>query len=447
MHCCRRKLFAAILLVATSLLDAPLALAQLQPAAAPVVIPDSPTGRALKAWLDAFNSGDPAQLATYYKKYEPEKSPENLIGLRKQTGGFDLLSIQKAEPHRIEFIVREKNSETTARGKLEVSASENPTVTNFALRAIPKGASLDNVTLDKATRGKVIDGAIAQLKENYVFPKVATQMEAAIRAHQKRGDYERVTDGDRFAEVLTTDLQAVSHDKHLRVTFSPVPLPMEEPGPNTAQRARFRKDLEMTNCGFERVEVLAQNVGYLKFNFFADPEVCGPTATAAMNFLGNVDALIFDLRENGGGEPSMIALISTYLFSEATHLNDLWERKSNTTEQYWTLPYVPGKRMADVPVFVLTSKRTFSGAEEFCYSLKNLKRATIVGETTGGGAHPVAPHRIDEHFGIGVPFARAINPISKTNWEGVGVEPDVKVAAADALSTAQKLASEKLSSK
>jgi retinol-binding protein 3 len=446
MHSRRRTLFAAILLIATSLLDAPGALAQLQPATA-VVIPDSPAGWALKAWLDAFNSGDPAQLATYYKKYEPEKSPENVLGFRRKTGGFDLLSIQKAETLRIEFMVREKNSRTIARGKLEVGAVEHPTVTNFVLRAVPDGATVDDVTLNKATRAKVIDGAIAQLNENYVFPKVATQMEAAIRAHQKRGDYDRVTDGDRFAEALTSDLQAVSHDGHLRVTFSPVALLVEEPGPNPAQRARFRKDMEMTNCGFERVEVLAQNVGYLKFNFFADPEVCGPTATAAMNFLGNVDALIIDLRENGGGEPSMVALISTYLFSEPTHLNDLWERKGNTTEQYWTLPYVPGKRMADVPVFVLTSKRTFSGGEEFCYNLKNLKRATIVGETTGGGAHPVAPHRIDEHFGIGVPFARAINPISKTNWEGVGVEPDIKVPAADALSTAQKLASEKLSSK
>jgi C-terminal processing protease CtpA/Prc len=139
----------------------------------------------------------------------------------------------------------------------------------------------------------------------------------------------------------------------------------------------------------------------------------------------------------------MVAFISSYLFSEPTHLNDLWERKDNSTHQYWTLPYVPGKRLDGKPAYVLTSVHTFSGAEEFTYNLKNLKRATIVGETTGGGAHPVAGHRIDDHFMIGVPFARAINPISKTNWEGIGVEPDVKVAAADALATAQKLVAEK----
>jgi retinol-binding protein 3 len=108
---------------------------------------------------------------------------------------------------------------------------------------------------------------------------------------------------------------------------------------------------------------------------------------------------------------------------------------------------VPGTRFADKPAFVLTSAETFSGAEEFCYDLKNLKRATLVGETTGGGAHLVGPHRIDDHFAVGVPFARAVNPISKKDWEGTGVEPDVKVKASDALATAQKLAEDKLGPK
>src|SRR5256714_1284103 len=187
-----------------------------------------------------------------------------------------------------------------------------------------------------------------------------------------------------------------------------------------------------------QVEILSSNVGYLKFNMFADPEVCGPTAVSAVNFLANVDAIIFDLRENGGGDPKMIAFISTYLFSEPTHLNDLWERKGDSTHQYWTLPYVPGKRLDAKPAYVLTSKQTFSGAEEFSYTLKNLKCATVIGETTGGGAHPVSGHRTDDHFMIGVPFARAVNPISKTNWEGTGVEPDIKVPANQALEVAKE---------
>ena len=140
----------------------------------------------------------------------------------------------------------------------------------------------------------------------------------------------------------------------------------------------------------------------------------------------------------------MVAFVSSYLFAGRTHLNDLWTRKGDVTEQFWTDPYVPGKRLDGKPVFVLTSKNTFSGGEEFTNNLKVLKRGTVVGETTGGGAHPVRPHRITENFAIGVPFARAINPVTHTNWEGTGVEPDVKVAAADALNTAKKLASEKI---
>jgi C-terminal processing protease CtpA/Prc len=229
--------------------------------------------------------------------------------------------------------------------------------------------------------------------------------------------------------------------------FSPEVLPKGEPKRTPDDEARMRTELERDNCAFEKVERLPSNIGYLKFNAFLDPAICVPTAMAAMNFLGNVDAIIFDLRANGGGDPKMIAFISTYLFGEPTHLNDLYNRKEDSTTQYWTMPYVPGKKLTGKPVFVLTSKRTFSGAEEFSYNLKNLKRATIIGETTGGGAHPVSGHRVDDHFMIGVPFAKAVNPISKTNWEGTGVEPDVKVPANEALDVAKKMAAEQVMKK
>ncbi len=163
-----------------------------------------------------------------------------------------------------------------------------------------------------------------------------------------------------------------------------------------------------------------------------------------MQFLAHVDAIIFDLRGNHGGYPEMVSLIASYLFDEPTHLNDLYNRKKNATTQYWTLPYVPGKRLS-VPAFVLTSHETFSGAEEFTYDLKELKRATIVGETTGGGAHPTDGIRVDEHFLMAMPVERPINPVSQTDWEGKGVTPDVPVKADDALATAEKLASEKIS--
>jgi hypothetical protein len=438
----------ALISALTGLLTAPLARAQPGTSpSTPVAIPDNPAGRVLKAWLTAFNTGDARTMDSYYKKYQPDRDTLSEMPLRNATGGFDLLGIQASEPLHIEFLLKEKNTETTVRGILNLASAEPGIVTGFVLRAIPKGASLADFKIDAAERAKAIEGAIANLNEYYVFPETAKKMEDAVREHQKHGDYDSMTDGLTFADRLTDDFRAVSRDKHLTVNFSPGKIPDTPPGPNPDGAAQYRKQMERLNCGFEKVEQLTGNVGYLKFNFFANPEVCGPTATAAMNFLGNVDALIIDLRENGGGDPRMVAFLCSYLFAQPTHLNDLWERKTNTTHQYWTLPYVPGRLLSDKPVYLLTAKRTFSGAEEFSYNLKSLKRATIIGETTGGGAHPVSGHRIDEHFMIGVPFARAINPITNTNWEGVGVEPDVKVPSADALATARKLAAEKLAAR
>jgi len=414
---------------------------------AQTTIPDTPAGKVLRAWLEAFNSGDRAKMEAYIKAFDPQQSVERMMGFHDQTSGFDLLGIESSEPLLIKFRVKEKASPTVGIGSIQVKDAQSGVVESFDLRAIPPDAVVENIKVDGAERQRVIDGITKNLNEFYVYPDLAQKMAEAVRANQKRGDYESITDPNAFANRLTKDLEAVSHDKHLRVDYSPVKLPPEEQPdqkPTPEQEAQFRKMLERTNCSFKQVEILPRNIGYLKFNAFPDPTFCGATVVAAMNFLAHVDAIIIDLRENGGGDPSMVAMISSYLFDKPTHLNDLYNRKENSTTQYWTLPYVPGATLADKPALVLTSKSTFSGAEEFTYNLKNLKRATIVGETTGGGAHPVAPHRIDDHFMIGVPFARAVNPITKTNWEGTGVEPDVPVKAADALEKAEELAASKI---
>lgn len=412
-----------------------------------VNIPNTPAGHTLKAWLDAFNSGDRPTEEKYLKTYDPERSLDDEMRFRGMTGGFILTQILKSEPQRIEFMVKERNSDTVGIGKMEVKPGDPAKVASFGLRAVPPGTKAADLSfkIDAATRAKVIDGAVAALNDTYVFPETAKKMAEAVRAHQQKGDYDAISDGDDFAKRLTDDFHAVSHDKHLRVMFSPAALPdFDNKTPDPKREAEERKQMERVNCGFKKVEILDGNIGYLKFDFFADPGVCGPTVVAAMNFLANVDAIIFDLRENGGGDPKMVALVSSYLFAERTHLNDLWTRKGDVTDQYWTDPYVPGKRLDGKLAFVLTSKNTFSGGEEFTNNLKVLKRATIVGETTGGGAHPVRGHRITEHFGIGVPFARAINPVTHTNWEGTGVQPDEKVDASQALEVATKLATERI---
>jgi peptidase S41-like protein len=306
-----------------------------------------------------------------------------------------------------------------------------------------------DMTIDPATRSSVIEGALKRLNDNYVFPETAKKMEQAVRERIARKEYEQITSAKGLAAALEGHLQEVSHDKHLRVTYSATKLPPEGGGnrePSPEELAQQLEFLRTINFGFEKVERLPGNIGYLDLRGFMPAQLGGETVVAAMNFLANTDALIIDLRRNGGGQPAMVALISSYLFDgEPVHLNDLYFRPDNSTRQWWTLPHVPGKRFgARKEVYVLTSKRTFSAAEEFTYNLKNLKRATIVGETTGGGAHPGGPARVDDHFSIWVPRGRAINPISKTNWEGTGVMPDIDVPADQALKVAQIAAMEKV---
>lgn len=410
---------------------------------AQVTVPDTPAGHTLQAWLDAFNSGDRARIETYVKTIDTSQSVDGMISFRSRTGGFELLSIESSEPLHIRFRVKEKGGTTTALGNFLVKDGQPPTVATFGLRALPPGVVLANVTLDAAARRKVIDGVASELKEYYIEPALAQQMADALKAHEARSDYNAISDGDAFAAQLTKDLQDVSHDKHLRVDFSPFKIPPRtEPTPE--DEVRFHRQMERDNCGFDKVEILPNNIGYVKFNAFMDASFCGPTVVAAMGFVAHTDAIIFDLRQNGGGQAAMVTLIASYLFDRPTHLIDIYNRKENSRTQNWTLSYLPGPRLTKQPVFVLTSKRTFSGAEEFAFDLKNQKRATIVGETTGGGAHPVSGHVVADYFMVGVPFAKSLDPVTKTNWEGTGVEPDVKVPASDAMATAEKLAIEKL---
>jgi retinol-binding protein 3 len=287
-------------------------------------------------------------------------------------------------------------------------------------------------------RAAIVDDIAAALNEVYVFPETAKKMEEHMRLQLKSGAYDRLGTLDNFTEKLTEDLRSISHDLHLGVGWDPEPPAGETGGPTPEERrARFLAEQRRDNYCFRKVERLAGNVGYLKLDCFAPADLGGGAAVAAMGFLAGSDALIFDLRDNGGGSPSMIQLLTSYLVAEPTHLNSFYIRKGDSTQQFWTSAWVPGTRMPDVPVFVLTNGRTFSAAEEFTYNLKNLKRATLVGETTGGGAHPVDLYRVKGYpVAVRLPFGRAINPISGTNWEGTGVEPDVKVPAAEALAVA-----------
>lgn len=304
-------------------------------------------------------------------------------------------------------------------------------------------------TIEPAMRKEVIDGGLDRLNRLYVFPEVAKKMEEAVRERQAKGEYDSIKSGVALARKLTEDLQAVSRDKHLRVNFSYDPLPERRNQPPSQEEIeRQRRNMAFNNYGFEKVERLPGNIGYVDYRAFIPPEFAGDTVAAAMNFVANSDALIIDIRANGGGSPAAVAMLTSYLYGpNPVHLNNIYWRPNDETRQWWTLPYVPGKRFEGKDVYVLTSRRTFSAAEEFAYNLKNLKRVTIVGETTGGGAHPGGVDRINEHFMVWVPRGRSINPISKTNWEGTGVHPDVEVPAPRALKTAHLMALKKITEK
>lgn len=293
-------------------------------------------------------------------------------------------------------------------------------------------------TLDAPTRAALIAAIQEKLRAAYVFPEVGEALARALDARLAEGGYDALTGGAAFAASLTGQLQGISRDKHLRVLHDDEPQPMEagdRPGP--AQRARWRALSARRNFGFARVERLDGNVGYLDLRSFASPEDAGDLAAGAMALLAHTGALIVDLRRNGGGSPAMVALLTTYLFdAEPVHLNSLYWREGDRTQQWWTLPYVPGRRYTGKPVFVLTSRHTFSGGEEFANNLKVLGRATLIGEVTAGGANPGGRYQLTPHFAIFVPTGRAINPITGTSWEGTGVAPDIAVPADEALHVA-----------
>jgi retinol-binding protein 3 len=300
------------------------------------------------------------------------------------------------------------------------------------------------VALDATERQRVVDGAIANLRQHYFDRDVAQKTTDLLLAHQKRGDYNSMSDASAFADLLTKQIRDASHDMHLKIDFSAERLPDGPPVETPEDQFRHRKFVEQNNCFIREKEILPQNIGYLKLDWFSEATLCRQTIAAALASLNNASAIIFDLRDNRGGFPDMVMFIASYLFD---HPEYMFSPREAPTEESWTKSPIAGNKLADRPVYILTSGSTLSGAEQFCYDLKMLKRASLVGKTTGGGAHAGAFHRIDDHFGVGIPEQRAINPFGKADWEGIGVEPNVKVKAADALETAERLVERRLQKK
>ncbi len=289
-----------------------------------------------------------------------------------------------------------------------------------------------------------IDSINHKLQDNYVFPKIADQMAEKLKANLKEGLYHSLVNPNDFALQLTKDLKSVSNDKHLMVVYNPDIIAHEQALTNedrANEKAEWAKELEKhlkrDNYGFREVKLLEGNVGYLDLREFVDPKYGGETLAAAMHFLRNTNSIIIDLRKNDGGSPWMVQLLASYFFSsEPVHLANHYNRPKDELTQSWTMPYVSGIRRPDVDLYLLTSKKTFSAAEALTYQLKHLERATIVGETTAGGAHLTGSVIATNKFYVRIPQGRTTSPITNTNWEGVGVKPHIEVSEEGALKAA-----------
>ncbi len=290
-----------------------------------------------------------------------------------------------------------------------------------------------------------IDGVLAKAEQAfsvYPFPAVAEEAVATLKAHAPQ--YERLSDPKAFQRAVNHDLAMVTHDKHVHVAY-PFREQLNARGmPTPAERAAEHRFEEDANFGFFNVRRLPGNVGYIDFRYFSsDPDV-GKTIAATMGFLGNTDALIIDLRRNGGGSPIAAQTLEAYFFPHQEQITSIRWRDPKSgkmvEQQQRTAATVPGPLYVKKPVYLLTSDRTFSCAEQFTYDLHNLHRVTIVGQTTGGGANPGDMHALGSEFAIFMPEGYAYSPVTKTNWEGTGIAPDVAVPAADALTKAYALA-------
>jgi hypothetical protein len=317
----------------------------------------------------------------------------------------------------------------------------------------------------------IVVRALALLRENYVFPEQAEQVAVAVETRLAAGEYDNL-DEIALTELLTSHLQDATGDKHLAVRLGGGPGPGRggpgpggpgrggpgrradgpdrrgpdggkderedgEPVDHEARRLKMRQMGRLDNFGIHRVERLDGNIGYLDLRRVPMPENAGPAIGAAMELVSGTYALIIDLRFNGGGSPHGVAFWCSYLLPEdPVHLNDIFRADTGETTQFWSFPYLPGGRYLDRPVYVLTSSRTFSGGEDFAYTLQALRRAELIGETTGGGAHPTRGFPISAAVHIAVPFARSISPVTGTNWQGTGVVPDTQVPMDEAYDVA-----------
>ncbi|HWB78266.1 MAG TPA: S41 family peptidase [Nannocystaceae bacterium] len=422
-----------------------------------VATPQSSAGRQLDRLVAAINAADDApakdfvakEMSTSFREHAPlERHLQFIRGMHGDGPPVLVCRVESDTDDEIVALLGGHDDKGAAEfGRMFVRIDREGKVDGLGLeRATADDISRPIAALDAAATTRIVD-EIAKGLDEYVFADVRDEMAARIRKAAQAGDYASITSPRALATRLTTDLRAVSHDKHLSVVYSSAPIPPQTEGaePPPEELARFKEQAARDNFGIPVAEIREGGIGYLDIRGFLPVDIAADAIATQLSKIADAKVLVIDLRNNGGGDPAGVARMCSYFFGKKkVHLNDIYTRSENRTEKFFTAPDAPGQHYGGKkPIYVLTSARTFSGGEEFAYNLKTQKRATLVGETTGGGAHPTKLVRIDEHWGVALPHARAINPITKTNWEGTGVKPDVEVPAAQALDKALELAAAK----
>ncbi|MFE5941940.1 S41 family peptidase [Streptomyces sp. NPDC056480] len=293
-------------------------------------------------------------------------------------------------------------------------------------------------TSTKLVPAPVVDETARLVSEQYVFPEIAEQVAELMRRRLAEGAYD-VDGAEELARLVTADLQSVNGDRHLRLKHHTDPV---SPQQGAATLDAMRRDFDTSLGGAPLVQLLDGGVAVVELAPMLFPlEWAAEPLGAALTLASRAKALILDLRGNRGGDPDTVAFVCSYLLDRRTHLNTMEWRSREPSEQSWSLPHVPGSRFGgSKPLYVLTSDSSFSAAEELAYDLQQLGRAVVVGERTRGGAHPCKGWTVHPHLEVTVPMGRAVNPVSGTNWEGTGVQPDISCPAADALDQAHALA-------
>ncbi len=306
-----------------------------------------------------------------------------------------------------------------------------------------------NINLSKAQdnsftkeyKEEVIQNLSQLMNDFYVFPEIAKLTEEHLKAQLLDGYFDQFENDETLAAALTKSVQAINKDKHMRIRSNQPYVTPEKTQERIVEEHLARIDRSRkSNAGFKTVKILDGNVGYIDLRGFAGLESGKEVADAYMKLMSKTDAIIIDLSKNGGGSPNMVQYLCSYFFNQKLLLNSLYWRAGNRTQEFWTLDEVGGLRMHDIPLFIITSERTFSAAEEFSYNMQTQKRATLVGQTTGGGANPGGSMRINDNLRVFIPTGKAINPITKTNWEGVGVIPEEETSVEGAYDKALDLA-------